>query len=116
MCYPVERRYLYGPVATSFDAPYGGRPQERHDPSCKLSQAPGNGISHLDSNHDGQQTSICWSAAFSDFRLLHDLIIFILIISALLVVASLLQPLAERLKLPHSVLLAAVGVAIAVPR
>jgi monovalent cation:H+ antiporter, CPA1 family len=44
---------------------------------------------------------------------LHDLIIFILIISALLVVASLLQPLAERLKLPHSVLLAAVGVAIA---
>ena len=51
---------------------------------------------------------------FSGFRLLHDLIIFILIISALLVVASLLQPLAERLKLPHSVLLAAVGVAIAV--
>ena len=45
---------------------------------------------------------------------MHDLIIFILIISALLVVASLLQPLAERLKLPHSVLLAAVGVAIAV--
>jgi len=45
---------------------------------------------------------------------LHDLIIFILIISALLVVASVLQPLAERLRLPHSVLLAAVGVAIAV--
>ncbi|UEM22424.1 cation:proton antiporter [Skermanella mucosa] len=44
---------------------------------------------------------------------MNDLILFILVISALLVVASLLQPLADRLRLPHSVLLAAVGVAIA---
>ncbi|QQP88224.1 cation:proton antiporter [Skermanella sp. TT6] len=44
---------------------------------------------------------------------MNDLILFILVISALLVVASVLQPLADRLRLPHSVLLAAVGVAIA---